>query len=51
MAMIDEGINEYLQIELVHHFIANSKDAEESQRTLDSLGFKVGYCLIERCDA
>ena len=46
--MVDEGVNEYLQIGIINYFSETNKNPEDSQKVLDSLGFRIGYNLIER---
>ena len=46
--MIDDSLFEYLQISIVQYFKNSSKTLEDTQQSLDSLGFRVGYNLIER---
>lgn len=48
MALADEGIYEYLQISIQKYLQENKKSAEDVIKCLDSLGFRVGYQLIER---
>lgn len=46
--MIDDSLYEYLQISIVQYYKNSSKSTEEIQQSLDSLGFRVGYNLVER---
>ncbi len=48
MAMVDEGLNEYLQIGILNYFTQREESPEESQKVLDSLGYRTGYGLIEK---
>jgi hypothetical protein len=48
MALADEGIYEYLQISIQKYLNDTRKTHEEVLRCLDSLGFRVGYQLIEK---
>lgn len=44
----DESLFEYLQITVIQFYNDKCKDSEQVYKCLDSLGFKVGYSLIER---
>jgi len=46
--MIEDSLYEYLQISIVQSYKTMNKSTEETQQSLDFLGFRVGYNLIER---
>ena len=46
--MIEDSLYEYLQISIVQYYKTLNKSSEETQESLDFLGFRVGYNLIER---
>lgn len=46
--MVDESLNDYLQIGIIRYFSEKCKSQDEVQKALDSLGFRVGYSLIEK---
>jgi len=46
--MFDESLYDYLQIGIIQHFKSSSKTTEEIHQSLDSLGYRVGYSLIEK---
>lgn len=48
MAMTDDGLYEYLQISINQYLVQNKSNQEEVLKSLDSLGYRVGYQLIER---
>lgn len=48
MALADEGIYEYLQISIQKYFNETKKSSDDVIKALDSLGFRVGYQLIEK---
>ncbi len=48
MALADEGIYEYLQISIQKYLQETRKNHEDVVKFLDSLGFRVGYQIIER---
>lgn len=48
MALVDDGLYEYLQIAIQNYLSKNRNSDEDVQKTMESLGFKVGYQLIER---
>ncbi len=48
LKMIDESLYDYLQLCIIQHFKATKKTTEEIHHTLDNLGFRVGYSLIEK---
>lgn len=48
MAMSDEGLYEYLQISIQHYLSQNKAKQDDVLQSMDMLGFRVGYQLIER---
>ena len=46
--MSDDSLTDYLQISIIQYLNQKNKSPDEINKSLDSLGFKVGYNLIER---
>ena len=46
--MIDDSLNDYLKICIMQYYKSTKDSREEIQHSLDNLGFRVGYSLIER---
>ena len=47
--MIDDSAYEYLSISIIQYFTNDlKKSSEDAQHSLDYLGYRVGYNLIER---
>eukprot|EP01097_Dermamoeba_algensis_P009888 TRINITY_DN7118_c0_g1_i1.p1 TRINITY_DN7118_c0_g1~~TRINITY_DN7118_c0_g1_i1.p1 ORF type:complete len:178 (-),score=35.86 TRINITY_DN7118_c0_g1_i1:217-687(-) len=45
---MDGSAYEYLNMEMMDYIQRTSKDSQEVFKKLDNIGFRVGYCLIER---
>lgn len=48
MALVEDCLYEYLQIAIQTYLAKNRNSDQDVQKTMESLGFKVGYQLIER---
>ncbi len=46
--MSDDCLTDYLQISIIQYFNQKNKTNDEINKSFESLGFKVGYNLIER---
>ena len=46
--MVDESLNDYLQIGIIQYLNVNCKSQEEINKSLNDIGFRVGYSLIEK---
>jgi hypothetical protein len=46
--MIEDCLFEYLQIGIMEYLKKTKNNNEQIQQALDSLGFRVGYSLIEK---
>ena len=46
--MIDDSLYEYLQLSILQYYKTMNKSPEEIQQSLDYLGYRVGYNLIEK---
>ena len=45
---MEDGLYEYFHICVMQYYKSSKKSQEEVHKSLDSLGFRVGYNLIER---
>ena len=46
--MVDDSLIDYLQIGIIQYFNQKGISQDEIQKSLESLGFRVGYSLIEK---
>ena len=46
--MSDDNLTDYLQMSIIQYFNQKNKNPADIFKSLDSLGFQVGYSLIER---
>jgi hypothetical protein len=46
--MSDDSLTDYLQISIIQYLNQKNKSSDDIAKSLDNLGFKVGYNLIER---